>query len=61
MKNMRLNKVEMANIYGGTPEAEFYIDDDSCAKVCETCYPGQTEAKEALKEHQINSDSAWGR
>ena len=28
MKNMRLNKVEMANIYGGTPEAEFYIDDE---------------------------------
>lgn len=51
----------MDNIYGGTPEAEFHIDDDSCAKVCETCYPGQTVAKEALKEHQTNSDSAWGR
>lgn len=59
MKHMKLNKAEMANIYGGI-DCEFHVEDDQCVKECGACYPGQTVAKEAYKEHTINADRAWG-
>ena len=60
MKKMKLNEAEMASIYGGHDEKTcFFQVDDVCAKDACTCYPGQDEAKEALRSNMYKWDSQF--
>ena len=58
---MKLNEAEMASLYGGYDEMKsfFHTDDKCTATDACTCYPGQTQAKEKLREKMHTWDASF--
>lgn len=57
---MKLNEAEMASLYGGYDEMKsFFHTGDKCVTYSCNCYPGQTQAKEALRANMHDWDASF--